>query len=596
MLWSQTLIPTLREAPADAEILSHKLLLRAGLIRKLAGGVYTFLPLGLRSLRKVEQIIREEMDRAGAIEVLMPALQPKEIWEQSGRAETAKDVLCKVKDRANREWFLSPTAEEVITTLAANEINSYRQLPKNFYQVSTKFRDEIRPRFGLMRAKEFIMKDAYSFDTADEGTMASYKKMYDAYTRIFARCGLKAFPVEADTGVIGGNYSHEFMVPAETGENEVAFCEACGYAANVEKATSGIPKTAAREVGALPEKFATPGVVTIEALSKEPYKVPANRQIKTLVYIADSKPIIILIRGDDQLNETKLMAKTGAVAVRPATEGEIFILLGAKPGSLGAVYMSFEHWGNIASDVRQKMLDLRKSHKWDDVNIIADERLRGANDMTTGANEDGFHLKNVSIERDIKVTSWFDLRTVAAGEPCAKCGKPLKIRRAIEVGHVFKLGTKYSEKLNATFLDVDGSRKPAVMGCYGIGVTRTLQAVIEQCNDKDGVIWPLSVAPYLVCITPLAVAPESEPMKSAEKIYAELTAKGVEVILDDRDERPGVKFKDSELVGFPVRIGIGEKSLAKGEVEIKPRNGALQAVKIEAAVETVMNLLKAGGG
>jgi prolyl-tRNA synthetase len=570
MKWTQTLIPTLREAPADAEIVSHKLLLRAGLIRKLAGGVYTFLPLGLRALRKVEKIVREEMDRAGAIEVLMPALQPPEIWEASGRAETASNVLFKVKDSSGRQWFLSPTAEEVITTLAANEINSYRQLPKNFYQISLKFRDEIRPRFGLMRAKEFIMKDAYSFDTTDEGAMASYKKMYDAYTRIFARCGLKAFPVEADTGVIGGNYSHEFMVPAETGENEVAFCEACGYAANIEKATSGIPKTAAREIGAAIEKFATPGVVTIEALSKEPYKVPANRQIKTLIYIADSKPIIILIRGDDQLNETKLLARTGAVAARPATVEEIVPLLGAKPGSLGAVV-------NVPADV----------------NVFADERLRGANDMTTGANEDGFHFKNVSIERDIKVTAWFDLRTVSAGEPCAKCAKPLKIRRAIEVGHVFKLGTKYSEKLNATFLDTDGSRKPAVMGCYGIGVTRTLQAVIEQGNDKDGVIWPLSVAPYTVCITPLAVAPEGEVMKLAEKFYAELTAGGVDVILDDRDERPGVKFKDSELVGFPIRIGIGEKSLAKGEVEIKPRNGALQSVKKEAAIEAVMKLLDA---
>ena len=565
------MIPTLREAPSDAEILSHKLLLRAGLIRKLAGGVYTFMPLGLRALRKVENIIREEMDRAGAIEVLMPALQPKEIWEQSGRAETAKDVLFKVKDGSNREWFLSPTAEEVITTLAAGEINSYRQLPKNFYQVSTKFRDEIRPRFGLMRAKEFIMKDAYSFDTTDENAMASYHKMYDAYKRIFARCGLQAFPVEADTGVIGGNYSHEFMVPAETGENDVVYCEACGYAANIEKATSGIPKTAARELGPNPEKFETPGVVTIEALSKEPYKVPANRQIKTLVFIADSKPIIILIRGDDQLNETKLLAKTGAVAARSATPEEILPLLGAKPGSLGAVV-------NVPADVK----------------IFADERLQGANDMTTGANEDGFHLKNVSIERDIKVSAWFDLRTVSAGEPCVKCAKPLKIRRAIEVGHVFKLGTKYSEKFNATYLDESGARNFMVMGCYGIGVTRTLQAIIEQGNDKDGVIWPLSVAPYQVCITPLGVAPESETMRLGEKFYAELVAKGVDVILDDRDERPGVKFKDSELVGFPIRIGLGEKSLAKGEVEIKPRNGAMQIVKIESAFEAVLALVKAG--
>jgi prolyl-tRNA synthetase len=590
MKWTQTLIPTLREAPADAEIVSHKLLLRAGLIRKLAGGIYTFLPLGLRALRKVEQIVREEMDRAGAIEVLMPALQPTEIWEQSGRAQTASNVLFKVKDSSGRQWFLSPTAEEVITTLAANEINSYRQLPKNFYQISLKFRDEIRPRFGLMRAKEFIMKDAYSFDTTDEGAMASYKKMYDAYTRIFARCGLKAFPVEADTGVIGGNYSHEFMVPAETGENEVAFCEACGYAANIEKTTSGIPKTAAREIGAAVEKFATPGVVTIEALSKAPYSVPANRQIKTLIYIADSKPIIILIRGDDQLNETKLLAKTGAVAARPATVEEIIPLLGAKPGSLGAVASTLERRSptRLEGETQQ-----HAGSETGAPQILADERLQGANDMTTGANEDGFHLKNVSIERDIKVTQWFDLRTVIAGEPCAKCGKALKIRRAIEVGHVFKLGTKYSEALNATFLDADGARKPSVMGCYGIGVTRTLQAVIEQGNDKDGVIWPLSVAPYRVCITPLAVAPESQAMQLAEKFYAELTAQGVDVILDDRDERPGVKFKDSELVGFPIRIGIGEKSLAKGEVEIKPRNGALQCVKIDEAVAAVLKLAQA---
>jgi prolyl-tRNA synthetase len=591
MKWTQTLIPTLREAPADAEIVSHKLLLRAGLIRKLAGGVYTFLPLGLRALRKVEQIVREEMNRASAIEVLMPALQPKEIWEQSGRAETASNVLFKVKDGANREWFLSPTAEEVITTLAANEINSYRQLPKNFYQISLKFRDEIRPRFGLMRAKEFIMKDAYSFDTTDAGAMASYQKMYDAYTRIFARCGLKAFPVEADTGVIGGSHSHEFMVPAETGENEVAFCEACGYAANLEKATSGIPRTAARELGAAIEKFATPGVVTIEALSKAPYSVPANRQIKTLVYIADSKPIIILIRGDDQLNETKFAAKTGAVAVRPATPEEILPLLGAKPGSLGAVASTLERRApsrqeNQTSQPAETVLGAPK--------IYADERLRGANDMTTGANEDGFHLKNVFIGRDIKVTAWLDLRTVSAGEPCVKCGKPLKIRRAIEVGHVFKLGTKYSEKLNATFLDVDGSRKHLVMGCYGIGVTRTLQAIIEQGNDKDGVIWPLSVAPYQVCITPLGIAPESETMRLAEKFYAELTAHGVDVILDDRDERPGVKFKDSELVGFPIRLGLGEKSLAKGDVEIKPRTGVVQFVKIEAALDTVLKLVADG--
>ena len=570
MRWTQALIPTLKETPAEAEIVSHKLLLRAGLIRKLTGGLYTFLPLGLRVLRKVEQIVREEMNRAGALEVLMPALQPPEIWQQSGRYETAQTVFFKVRDRAKKEWILGPTHEEVITTLVAGELSSYRQLPKNFYQIQTKFRDEIRPRFGLMRAKEFIMKDAYSFDATDEAAQVSYQKMYDAYTRIFQRCGLKAMPVEADTGVMGGKFSHEFMVPAETGENEVVYCEACNYAANVEKAVSGIPKTATRELGAAVEKFATPGVVTIEALSKEPFKVPANRQIKTLVYIADSKPLLILIRGDDQLNENKFMAKTGTVEARPATAEECVALLGANPGSLGAV-----------SQVTKA-----------EVKVFADERLRGANDMTTGANEDGFHFRSVSIERDIKVTEWFDLRTVTAGEPCGNCGKPLKIRRAIEVGHVFKLGTKYSLALNALFLDETGKQQPAVMGCYGIGVTRTLQAVIEQCNDKDGIIWPLSVAPYQVCVTPLSFTPGSPVLQLAEKIYNDLLAQGVEVILDDRDERPGVKFKDSELIGFPIRVGIGEKSLAKGEVELKQRSGAMTAVKAEEAIGRILELLQ----
>ena len=574
MRWTQTLIPTLKEIPADAEIVSHQLLVRAGLVRKLAGGLYTFLPLGLRSLNKVAQIVREEMNRAGAIEVSMPCLQPPEIWQASGRYETMRDALCKVKDRAHKEWILGPTHEEVITTLVAGELNSYKQFPRNFYQIGIKFRDEIRPRFGLMRAKEFIMKDAYSFDTTDAGAMASYRKMYDAYARIFARSGLKAFAVEADTGVIGGNHSHEFMVPAETGENDVVYCEACGYAANIEKAVSGIPKTAQREIGAAVETFATPGVVTIEALSKAPYSVPANRQIKTLVFVADSDPVLILIRGDDQLNETKFMAKTGSIAVRPADAGNpadlaYFTALGAMPGSLGAVQNVPAGW-----------------------KIYADERLQGANDMTTGANRDGFHLKNVSIDRDIKVTAWMDVRTVTTGEPCLKCGKPLKIRRAIEVGHVFKLGTKYSVPLNATFLDETGQRLPAVMGCYGIGVTRTLQAVIEQSHDKDGIVWPLTVAPYQVCLTPLSVAAGSPPMVLAEQLYAELTAAGIEVLIDDRDERPGVKFKDSELVGFPLRVGIGEKSLAKGEVEMKPRAGAVQAVKVESAAAAVIEWVR----
>src|SRR5687767_3273982 len=565
MRWTQALIPTLKETPADAEIASHKLLLRAGLLRKLTGGLYTFLPLGLRALRKVEQIVREEMNRAGALEVLTPALQPTDIWQQSGRYDVMRDVLFKVRDRAKKEWVLGPTHEEVITTLVANEISSYRQLPRNFYQIQVKFRDEIRPRFGLMRAKEFIMKDAYSFDVSDEAAQGSYQKMYDAYSRIFQRCGPKTIPVEADTGVIGGKFSHEFMVPAETGENEVAYCEKGDYAANVEKATSGLPAPKVLSGGEL-EKFATPGVQTIEDLTKPPFNVAGGSQIKTLVYLVESKPILVLLRGADQLNEAKLAGALGTTVFRAATAEEIFDALGAHPGSLGAVGVS--------------------KHP-----IYADERLRGAQGMTTGANEDGFHVRNVSLDRDIKVKEWGDFRLVKEGEPCPRCGHSLKIRRAIEVGHVFKLGTKYSEALNALFLAEDGKQNPAIMGCYGIGITRTLQAVIEQSNDKDGIIWPISVAPYTVCITPLTVAAESPLMKQAERIYAELTAKGVEVILDDRDERAGVKFKDADLIGFPIRIGLGEKSFAKGEVEIKLRGGALTPVKAEEAVGKVLELL-----
>ena len=573
MRWTQTLVPTLKEAPADAEIPSHKLLLRAGLVRKLASGVYTFLPLGLRALHKIEQIVREEMDRAGALEVLMPALQPPDIWQQSGRYQTLADVLFHVRDRAKKEWLLGPTHEEVITTLAAAEISSYRQLPKNFYQIQVKFRDEIRPRFGLMRAKEFIMKDAYTFDVSDEAAMVSYHKMYDAYTRIFDRCGLRHFPVEADTGAIGGNYSHEFMVPADTGENEVVYCETGKYAANIEKATSRGPltPTPTTSTGAAPEKFATPGAVTIEALAAAPYNVAAHQQIKTLVYVADSKPVLVLLRGDDQLNEAKLAGKLD-VLFRAATPEEIVDAMGAKPGSLGAVQSSRKQTG---------------------LKVFADEALRGARGMTTGANEDGFHLRHVEVDRDIQVDVWAELRVVKAGELCVATGKPLKIRRAIEVGHLFKLGTKYSIPLESSVLDESGQRKPCIMGCYGIGITRTLQAVIEQCNDKDGIIWPLSVAPCQVCITPLAVAPDSQAMTLAEQFHSQLSAQGVDVILDDRDERPGVKFKDADLVGFPIRLGLGEKSLAKGEVEIKRRGGELTPVKIEQAVAKVLEMISA---
>ena len=567
MRWSDTFIPTLKEAPAEAEILSHQLLLRAGLVRKLAGGLYTFLPLGHRVLKKIEAIIREEMNQAGALEVLMPAVQPPDIWKASGRYEQAADVLFKVCDSKGREWLLGPTHEEVITTMAAAEISSYRQLPVNFYQIQTKFRDEIRPRFGLMRAREFIMKDAYSFDVSDEGAMVSYQKMYDAYVSIFDRCGLQAFPVEADTGVMGGKHSHEFMVPAETGESEVAYTGDGSYAANLEKAGSQGPQfaTPASDTGEL-EKFATPGVKTIEDLTKESYNVPAEAQIKTLVFIAEDQPVIVLVRGDDQINEAKLVSALGTTVFRAAEAEEIHAALGAHPGSLGAV--------GVAG-----------------IPIHADEQLRNAAGMTTGANEDGFHVKNVSIARDIGEVQWADLRTVREGE-LSESGQPLKIRRAIEVGHVFKLGTKYSKALGSSFLGEDGQRHPPVMGCYGLGVTRTLQAIIEYSHDDNGIIWPISVAPYRVCVTPLDIKPESEVMQAALKIHDELESQGVDVLLDDRDERPGSKFKDSELIGIPVRVAVGGKSLANGEVELTVRReGGKTPIPVGEAVERVLALL-----
>ncbi len=553
--------------PQEAEIQSHQLMLRAGLIRKLAAGLYTFLPLGVRALKKVERIVREEMDRAGALEVLMPALQPPEIWEQSGRYKAAADVLFKVKDRANREWVLGPTHEEVVTLLAAGEINSYKQLPKNFYQIQVKFRDEIRPRFGLMRAKEFIMKDAYSFDATDEGAQASYRAMYDAYSRIFHRCGLKTLPVEADTGVMGGKFSHEFMVPSETGENEVVYAESGSYAANAEKAASRGPAipTPSTDTGPAPEKFPTPGVNTIESLVKPPFNVPAHEQIKTLVYIVEDKPVIALLRGDDQLNEAKFVAALGTGTFRPATPDECRDTMGAYPGSLGGVGVTT-------------------------IPIYADLLLKGAKGMTTGANENKHHLRHVNIERDIKVTTWSDLRSVRAGELDVATGEPLKIRRAIEVGHVFKLGTKYSISMGAQFLDADGKQQPCIMGCYGIGVTRTLQAVIEQSWDKDGIIWPLSVAPYAVEVLPINVQ-HPETMQVTQDLVAKLEAAGLDVLVDDRDERAGVKFKDGDLVGCPIRISIGERSLAKGQIEVKLRKtGAVTLVNVSDAADAILGI------
>ena len=567
MRWSETFIPTLKEAPAEAEILSHQLLLRAGLVRKLAGGLYTFLPAGVRVLHKIEAIVREEMDRAGALEVLMPAVQPPEIWQASGRYEQAADVLFKVADSKGREWLLGPTHEEVVTSMAAVELNSYRQLPINFYQVQTKFRDEIRPRFGLMRAREFIMKDAYSFDATDEAALISYQKMYDAYVRIFDRCGVQAFPVEADTGVMGGNHSHEFMIPAQTGESEVAYTEDGNYSANVEKAGSQGPLAATpSECTGAVEEFATPDVKTIEDLTGEPYEVPAEAQIKTLVFIAEDKPVIALMRGDDEANEAKLAVAFGTAIFRPAEAEEIHAALGAHPGSLGAVGVN-------------------------GIPVYADSQLKQAAGMTTGANKDGFHIRNVNVARDLSQVQFLDLRTVREGELSAE-GQPLKIRRAIEVGHVFKLGTKYSEALGASFLDEDGKAQAPVMGCYGLGVTRTLQAIIEYSNDDNGIVWPAAVSPWQVCITALDVEADGEVMQVATQIHEELNTAGIDTILDDRELRPGIKFKDSELVGFPVRLGIGARSLKEGNVEFTLRSeGGREAVPVSEAVARVKAVL-----
>ena len=563
MRWSETFIPTLKEAPAEAEILSHQLLLRAGLVRKLAGGLYTFLPAGLRVLRKVEAIVREEMCRAGALEILMPAVQPPEIWQASGRYEQAADVLFKVADSKGREWLLGPTHEEVVTSMAAAELNSYRQLPINFYQVQTKFRDEIRPRFGLMRAREFIMKDAYSFDATDEAALISYQKMYDAYVRIFERCGVQAFPVEADTGVMGGNHSHEFMIPAQTGESEVAYTEDGGYSANVEKAGSQGPLTATPSgcTGAI-EEFATPDVKTIEDLAGAPYHVAAEAQIKTLVFIAEDKLVIALMRGDDEANEAKLAVAFGTAIFRPAEAEEINEALGAHPGSLGAV--------NV-----------------DSIPVYADNQLKEGAGMTTGANKDGFHIRNVNVARDLSQVQFLDLRTVREGELTAE-NQPLKIRRAIEVGHVFKLGTKYSEALGASFLNEDGKAQAPVMGCYGLGVTRTLQAIIEYSNDDNGIVWPANVAPWQVCITALDVEADGEVMQVATQFHEELNAAGIDTILDDRELRPGNKFKDSELVGFPVRLVVGARSLKEGNVEFALRaGGEREAIPVSDVVARV---------
>lgn len=558
--WSQFFIPTLKESPADAEIASHKLLIRSGLIRKLSGGLYTYLPLGQRVMQKVTQICREEMDAAGAIELWMPHVHPAELWQQGPRWAAAREIMFRADSagdgkRAPRdpEFVLGPTHEEVITPLVKTEITSYRDLPKNFYQIATKFRNEIRPRYGLMRAREFVMMDAYSFDVDDERAIASYHKMKAAYESFFRRLGVHAIAVEADTGVMGGSFSHEFMVPAEIGDDDVIYNEASGYAANREKATSALVPADladAAPAGAI-EEFATPGVVTIAALEAAPYSVPGDKQFKTLVFVGDGKPFLVLLRGSDDLEEAKLGA-LGFTLFRPATPEEIEPVMGAKPGSLGAVKGTIKNPGALAG-------------------IFADHAIRLIGNGTTGANKDGFHLRHVNVTRDLAITKFGDFRRVRPGEPDIKSGQPLQVRRGIEVGHIFKLGTKYSEKFGAVYTDDQKQSRHMVMGCYGIGISRTMQAIIEQSHDGDGIVWPWAVAPFqvLICVLDPQLP---EAMELATKLGAAAERAGADVLIDDRAERPGVKFKDADLIGIPLRVTVGGKGLKEGVIELKPRH------------------------
>lgn len=584
--WSQFFIPTLKESPADAEIASHKLLVRAGLVRKLSGGLYTYLPLGQRVMQKITQICREEMDRAGAIELWMPHLHPAENWENGPRWTATREIMFRADTAGDGkrlseepEFVLGPTHEEVITPLIKAEITSYRDLPKNLYQIATKFRNEIRPRYGLMRAREFVMMDAYSFDANEEGAVRSYEAMKRAYEAFFKRLGVLAIAVEADTGVMGGNYSHEFMVPAEIGDDDIIYCEESGYAANREKATSGIvPKNLAdaAPLGAL-EEFATPGVVTIAALGAAPYNVAADQQFKTLVYMGDGRPFLIILRGSDDLEEAKLGA-LGFTLVRPATPEEIVPVLGAKPGSLGAVKGTIKDEAALAG-------------------IFADHAIRLVGNGTTGANKDGFHLRNVNVTRDLAISRFGDFRRVRAGEPDPLSGQPLKSRRGIEVGHVFVLGTKYSEKFNAVYTDDQKQTHPMVMGCYGIGVSRTMQAIIEQSHDADGIRWPWHAAPFQVIVTLLD--PKDDAASGvARSMAAAAEAAGADVIVDDRDERPGVKFKDADLIGIPLRLTVGGRGLKEGVIELKWRADK-EARKIpvaEAEALIAAEIKKAGAG
>lgn len=552
MRWKSYFIPTLKEVPAEAEAISHRLMIRAGLIRKLASGAYIYLPIGLKVLKKVENIIREEMDKKGAIELFLPSLQPVELWHESGRYKDLGKDLIKFKDRHNRIMVFGPTHEEVITDLVKNHIRSYRQLPITFYQVQTKFRDEVRPRFGVIRSREFIMKDAYSFDRDNTGLSQSYKKMYEAYEAIFKRCGLKTIAVEADSGVMGGDVSHEFMVLAESGEDLLAHCSACGYAASMAVAEckahdSGLPprQTGSVQGEAKPIKEVdTPGASTIEKVGAL-LKVKPEQMIKTLIYMADEEPVAVLIRGDHEANEAKIKRYLKCIKLEMAAEDVIKKATGGPLGFSGPVGLK-------------------------GVRVIADDSIKEAINFVTGANKKDRHFINVNIDRDFKVGEWADLRMITEKDKCPRCNKNIKIEHAIEMGHVFKLGLKYSKAMKAEFLDVDGKLKPCVMGCYGIGVNRVIAACIELNNDKKGIIWPESISPFKVII--ISINYEKDNIrKASEEIYADLSSKGIEVLLDDRDETAGVKFNDAELIGIPYAIVVGEKGLKRGIVEIKNR-------------------------
>ncbi len=544
MRTSQLYAPTLREVPAEAEVISHKLMLRAGMIRKAAGGLYTYLPLAWRTIKKIEQIIREEMDAAGGQEIAMPIVQPSELWKETGRWEVYGDEMFRVNDRHGREFCLGPTHEEMVTSIVRDEVRSYKQLPLLLYQIQNKYRDEIRPRFGLMRGREFIMKDLYSFDKDEDGMRLSYKKMYDAYTNIFTRCGLKFRPVEADNGAIGGGGSHEFTVLAEAGESSIAYCEKCDYAASDEKAELKMIPATQEEVLPL-EKVATPGTKTI-ALLADYLKVPVEKTIKAVAYQTEKDEVVLaFVRGDHEVNEVKVLNAVGAIALRMADETAIRAV-GCEPGFMSPIGVKK---GTI---------------------IVADVTVMEMQNAVAGANEPDAHYKNVTPKRDFGEPIVADIRLVQAGDPCPHCGAPLKMTRGIEAGQVFMLGTKYSEALGATFLDESGKEKPLVMGCYGIGVGRTMAAAIEQNNDKDGVIWPRAIAPFEVVVVPVN-AKVPEQLALAESIYDELKKSGIDALLDDRKERAGVKFKDCDLIGYPIRITVGPKAVEEGSVELRVR-------------------------